>query len=144
MNVGERDELIFKLAVIALRDSGGNLFGNTINSVGFGGYEYTSLPNGYNLAQCLEMSDDELNKFAVQHGITKAAPGDKSDIYINGNGISIKSLRAAPAALVNHTARPGFEFACRHSGADISFLDDAVEQYWKLRLKETLNKSMCS
>lgn len=134
MNVGERDELIFKIAMIALRDSHGNLFGKPVTSVGFKS-EYGQLPANYNLAQLRNMSDTELSKFAAQYGITKAATGAKSDIYINGNGISLKSLRAAPAALVNHTARPRFEFACRNSGADITFLDNAVSQYWDLRFK---------
>lgn len=140
MNIGERDELIFKFVMIALRDSHGQLFGENVNSVGFGGYEYRPLPPNFNLAQLNSMSDDQLNAFAAQHGISKAATGDKSDIYINRRGVSLKSLRAAPAALVNHTARPGFEFACYHSGANIAFLDEAVDNYWNLRLNGTITE----
>ena len=140
MNIGERDELIFKFVMIALRDSHGKLFGENVNSVGFGNREYRALPPNFNLNQLNSMSDDQLNIIAAQHGISKAATGDKSDIYINGKGISLKSLRAAPAALVNHTARPGFEFACNNSGANIAFLDEAVDNYWKLRINGTISE----
>ena len=39
---------------------------------------------------------------------------------------------SAPA-LVNHTSRPGFEFASDQSGFDIKVLDAMIDEYWALR-----------
>lgn len=140
MNIGERDELVFKIEMIRLRDTQRYVFGEKVVSVGFGGFEYRALPEDFNMGIIPEMSDSELEFFAGKLGISKAATGAKSDIYINNVGISLKSLRAAPAALVNHTARPGFEFACMNANSSIDFLDDAVDEYWKLRLSRIISE----
>lgn len=135
MNVGERDELIFKIYMTYKRDYGEALFGEIIDSVSFDGEEFGSLPEGFDLRSMLRMDDFALDRLASSLGINKAPTGAKADVYINGEGVSLKSLAAAPAALVNHTARPGFEFACANANTSIDLLDDIVEDYWDKRMQ---------
>lgn len=134
MNIGERDEIICKIYLTYKRDNNSTLFGEHIRSVGFKGREYGSLPSGFNLNTLQNMDDDSLDRLAMSLGMGKAPTGAKADVYINGVGVSLKSLAAAPAALVNHTARPGFEFACRNARASINMLDEIVDKYWELRM----------
>ena len=135
MNVGERDELIFKIYMTYKRDYGEALFGEIIDSVSFDGEEFGSLPEGFDLRSMFRMDDFALDRLASSLGINKAPTGAKADVYINGEGVSLKSLAAAPAALVNHTARPGFEFACANANTSIDLLDDIVEDYWDKRIQ---------
>lgn len=140
MNIGERDELIFKIALVSMRDKQGSIFGNHITSVGFMGREFRSLDANFNLSQLSWMNDIQLSIVADRLGIGKAPVGAKADVYINGVGVSLKSLQAAPAALVNHTARPGFEFACRNAGVSISTLDAIVDDYWDKRTSGVISE----
>ena len=133
MNAGERDEIIFKLLLTQLRDNNSFLFGEKIQSVGFLDKEYGSLETGFNISSLKCYSDDDLQRIADSVGMTKAPSGAKSDVYINGIGVSLKSLSAAPAALVNHTARPGFQFACNYTNTPIDTLDEIIDEYWELR-----------
>jgi len=135
MNIGERDELIFKIYMTQKRDWGESLLGETVKSVSFAGTEYGSLPNGIDMNSVLGMNDFELNRLASSMGILKAPTGAKADVYIDGAGFSLKSMAAAPAALVNHTARPGFEFACLNANTSIDILDDIVDDYWEKRME---------
>lgn len=133
MNSGERDELIFKLVLVYLRDNGGNLFNKPITSVGFGFQEYGKLPSNYNLNNLNYISELELSDLCYKIGAGKSPTGAKADVYINGTGFSLKSLQAAPPALVNHTSRPGFEFACFNANTSINILDQIIASYWQLR-----------
>lgn len=133
MNNGERDELICKLMLVFIRDSEGTLFGKRILSVGFLGVEYLPLPLGFDIENLKGASEEQLVRVAKSIGIRKASAREKSDIYINHVGVSLKSKSASPPALVNHTARPGFEFACQQVGVPISPLDDIIDEYWRLR-----------
>lgn len=141
MNSGERDELLIKLYLVAMRDNGDSLNGVQIKSVGFSGAEYLSIPEGISKDFSL-LNENELTKLANIVGISKAGVFDKSDVYINGNGFSLKSFSAAPPALVNHTARPGFETACRYAGVDIKELDKLVDMYWDLRFKGIITEDI--
>ncbi len=134
MNSGERDELLIKLYLVTMRDNAAALFGMKINSVGFGGIEYRSIPSGVP-TNFNYLNDSDLINLANKVGIGKAGVFDKSDVYINKKGYSLKSFSAAPPALVNHTARPGFETACYYSGVDIAELDKLIDEYWSLRMR---------
>lgn len=134
MNVGERDELIFKIYMTQIRDREESLLGEALKSVGFDRIEYGSLPNGIDMNAVLGMNAFELNRLAASMGILKAPTGAKADVYIDGAGYSLKSMAAAPAALVNHTARPGFEFACLNANTSIDTLDNIVDDYWNKRM----------
>lgn len=135
MNIGEKNELLLKITLVSMRD---RIMPNNgpiavINSVGFANKEYGQLPSGLTIGGILLSSDSELECLASLSGISKAPSRSKSDVNINGEGYSVKSFASAPPALVNHTARPGFEVACKHVGANIADLDKLVENYWQLR-----------
>lgn len=140
MNAGERDELLIKLKLIEMRDNGIPFpDGTLVNSVGFH-HEYLSLPVNFKWTKIT--NDQELIDLCNNVGVTKAAGNFKSDVYINREGYSLKSFSAAPPALVNHTARPGFETACIHSNINISELDVLIEKYWELRLSGRISEDV--
>jgi len=129
MNTGEKHELFIQIKLTQLRDCGEL----GIKSVGFAGREYGSLSSEDAKSLSLSLSDSQLDKMAKSIGINKAPSGAKSDVYINHKGISLKSLHAAPPALVNHTTRPGFHRVCNEVGRDIAILDEIIDEYWALR-----------
>lgn len=135
MNAGEKNELLVKMRLVQLRDSNAvlNIFGNNkvINSVGFKGIEYRPLPT--NLVDLKMLTERQISDISAEMGIGKAALFDKADVFINGEGYSLKSLETAPPAIINHTARPGWERVCRVVGCNINELDDIVAKYWELR-----------
>ena len=135
MNNGETDELLLKIRLSEMRDKGIPFYGTRVTSVGFGSQEYGRVPLGFTRYLGTEGGIREL---ATSMGITKSAARSKSDVHINGIGFSAKSSSAAPSALVNHTARPGFENACRYVGVDIHVWDKVVDEYWRLRLAQVI------
>lgn len=140
MNIGERDELIFKLIMTYKRDHNQTLFGQPVRSVGFMGKEFGRLPVDFTITGLNGMSDIQLETIASSIGSGKAPTGTKADVEINGQGVSLKSLRAAPAALVNHTSRPGFEFACKNAGVSIDTLDIIIDDYWDKRMSGVITE----
>ena len=140
MNTGESGELLLKLTLVAIRDGKMANLGplTSVSSVGFDNKEYGSLPSQLSLKGLSACGYSELKNCASLAGISKSPHLAKSDVYINGDGYSVKSLAGAPAALVNHTARPGFEMACKCMGVDIAPLDRLVERYWDLRVRGTI------
>jgi len=145
MNKGERDELLIKLKLIEMRDSGvaPAFLGVPITQLGFGTKCYGSLPQGTNL-NAIRNNDAAIIAACSSTNVLKAPTNYKSDVYINGKGYSMKSLSGAPPALVNHTARPGFETACNHSGADIAMLDKIIDEYWDLRLAGKITEDIAN
>jgi hypothetical protein len=142
MNQGERDELLIQIKLIELRDSNYKINEiGTIESISFEN-EYKKLPNGYQLNDIGRLSDYQLIEFAKHCGITKASTNYKADTKINDEPISLKSTKKAPPALVNHTTRPGFEFAANNAGVNISLLDDLINEYWELRLNGLIGEDV--
>jgi len=143
VNSGERDELIVKIVLTHMRDNAVKFIdGSEIKSVG------SDKNNSYGRFPKIDpkkippMSDQAVQKLAASMGIGKAPVKTKSDVYLNGIGYSIKSFQKAPPAIVNHTARPGFETACQHSGAVIGTLDQIINDYWKLRMAGTIKEDV--
>ncbi|MDR1404926.1 MAG: hypothetical protein LBJ20_05125 [Candidatus Methanoplasma sp.] len=103
-------------------------------SVGFW-KEYKSAPDIFTETMTVDSnwSESKIMEIAGEMLIEKAPVSCKSDVYINGNGYSLKSTYGANSALVNHTNRIGFERVCRETGADIAVLDSIIDNYWKLR-----------
>ena len=130
-NKGESGEILFKIKLVQMRDDGESFNGMPITSVGYV-REYGQLT--MDIQDIAMRSDDELVKISGEMMIDKAGVFDKADVYINKVGVSLKSTYGANSALINHTARPGFERVCREVGADITVLDGIVEKYWELRL----------
>jgi hypothetical protein len=142
MNKGERDEIIIQLKLIELRGQNFHVDGvGAIKSVKFL-KEYNELPKGIILDRLNYSSDQELEKLANHCGIVKAGANYKADTKINYEPISLKSLNGSPPALVNHTTRPGFEFAGRHGGGKIEQLDNIIERYWDLRLTGSIGEDV--
>lgn len=142
MNQGERDELIVQLKLIELKQQSFNLNQvGIINSVKLQ-TEYKPLPKGLDLNTISTYTDVQLQKLAIDCGISKAGTGYKADTIINGEAISLKSNKSAPPALVNHTTRPGFEFAANNSGADITKLDQIINEYWDLRMSKQIGEDI--
>lgn len=114
-NIGERDEPLIIEKLVALRGKRAVSLG-TINSVAnYLGSEY---PDGIKSTQ-----------------IMKAPAGAKRDVVINRKGYSLKSTRAAPPAIVNHTTREKWTRVCGRVGVQIDMLDEMVSKYWELRTK---------
>ena len=74
--------------------------------------------------------------------IKKAPSHSKRDVLINGIGYSLKSTRAAPAAIVNHTTREKWIRVCKDLGLTIKLLDIMVEEYWNLRLNGEIGEDI--
>lgn len=141
MNAGERDEILIKLSLVALRDNNQSINNIQIKSVGFNGIEYGILPSSV-ANNFIFLSDTQLEQLAFSMGISKSGVFNKSDVYINNIGFSLKSYSAAPPALVNHTARPGFENICKKVNVNIMDLDILVDQYWDLRLNGVISEDV--
>ncbi len=146
MNNGERDELLLKIKLLAMQQSNEPIPGfGKINSIS--NYNETTKQgilalnnnfyqnNEFNtiLNNIENYNDKTLKDLSIKLGFEKAKTSAKSDIVINNLGISLKSTRNAPPALVNHTTRPGFEFASKICGGNIFELDKIINEYWHLR-----------
>ena len=148
MNLGERDELLAVIRLIQMKEAGKALpILGKIESVVFKGHDYYSAPWTYASGKpVLSMPEPELVKAARSMGLGKAGQNDKADVYVNGFGISIKSKRSAPPALVNHTTRPGWVRICKQIGVPIEPLDEIIDSYWALRqsgqIKEDIANSL--
>jgi len=147
MNAGERDELVLILKLIDCRDSGQTVpqFG-TPQKVGFYSgatyFEYPSIPTGISFQSIALMDNTSLADLTKNMGISKAASNYKADVVINGYGVSLKSTRKAPPAIVNHTNRKGIEFAAAKSGGNMAELDKLVAEYWQLRDEGKINQDV--
>lgn len=131
----EYDEMRVKLHLLELREWGGSILIKgkpiTVISVKNNGKECGSIPRKINL---LQMSDTDIEALAKEVGAFKAPAGSKADVFINDIGISVKSLRGAPSAFLNHTHRSGFVQVCQRVGTDIAELDEIIADYWEKRL----------
>lgn len=135
MNIGERNELLFKILLVKLRDERQLLFNEKILSVGMDNFEYQTYPKNQDIKDLYSYSDDMLTSFGLEMGINKAPANAKADVYINHIGVSLKSTEADPPAVVNHTRRTGFEFACSQIGCSIEELDSIIDDYWVKRME---------
>ena len=114
-NVGEIDEPRIIEKLVSLRGEVIPCLGLVKSVVDYSGREY---PNG------------------IQAKDIEKAPGNaKRDVTINGSGYSLKSTRAAPPAIVNHTTREKWIRVCTKLGLDIHPLDGMVREYWDLRIR---------
>lgn len=139
MNEGERNELLCKLYLVYMRDNNMLLNGTHITSVGFD-QEYGQFPLD-EFDKIPSMSNENLQHLASKIGIEKAGVFDKSDVYINNAGYSLKSQSAAPPAIINHTSRPKFEsHVCKYTKVCIHELDQLIDQYWNLRIQGIISE----
>jgi len=141
MNAGERDELLAILTLIHAVGTPRRIKGfDPIAKVGTRVRVYKAWRHELgDPAHLRLLSDSDLAEVARSLGVCKAPGTEKADVHINGIGVSLKSHRKAPPAIVNHTTRPGWEFAAAQVGVSIATLDLAIEHYWSMR-KSGLSK----
>ena len=154
MNKGERDELLIKIKLLVMQKNNEPIPGigtieslinpsseNGQKSLAFGQkIQFNNLNSTLN--EIDKYNDEELNNYAIKIGFQKASTFAKADIIINHLGVSLKSTRNAPPALVNHTTRPGFEFASNNYSGDIYELDKIINEYWTLRLSNNIKQDV--
>lgn len=146
MNEGERDELLATMTLLYLRSQGRGFADiGCVERVGNRTRIYRDWDPQLGSPRRLRALPDEVLAAAAKSlGISKAGAGQKADVFINGVGYSLKSHRCAPPAIVNHTARPGWEFASLHSRTSIARLDMAVDAYWVLRQRSTIREDVAN
>lgn len=138
MNIGEASEYYLKSYMLRERDT-------CLQSTIF--KRITELSDDGNLSTLRWRKECEvyLKKRDVSNlvkilNIKKSSTYSKTDISINGKRFSLKETNGAPAAIINHTTRPGFERICNQLGVDISKLDQIMENYWNLRQKSIIKE----
>lgn len=122
-NVGEVDEPTIIETLISLKGKHVESLGIVINSVAtYYGKEY---PVGTKRTNIMK------------------APGEaKRDVTINGKGYSLKSSRASPPAIVNHSTREKWLRVCKRVGVKIDMLDEMVSEYWELRTNHRIGEDV--
>ena len=140
MNIGERDEVLAKLVLIYLRDK------RQFVSVSVGGKECKSLPYNINIDDLKLLNDDKLVSIAKYCGCFKSPSSHKADVAVNGYGISLKSMRGMPPAIINHTSRVGGYRVCTNNCSEGTqeLLDNAVKEYHHLRKEGIINEDVCN
>ena len=118
-NIGEEDELLVLKKLFQMKSRRIPCLGLIESVANYRGYEITSIKD-----------------------IKKAPSNSKRDVIINGIGYSLKSTRAAPAAIVNHTTREKWIRVCKNLGLNIKPLDIMVEEYWDLRLNGEIGEDI--
>jgi len=144
MNAGERDELLAIFTLLHARANGRGVDGfDTIESVGGRVRIYRDWRNDLGQpCQLRHTSDARIAQVADSLGVTKASAFEKADVHLNGVGVSLKSHREAAPALVNHTTRPGWQFAATIVHVGIDSLDNAVARYWEQRQSGEINEDV--
>lgn len=133
MNKGEKQELLFKIYCVYLRDMNNekSVLGK-IKNVGFK-EEYLS----YNFSNLkfeeLERDVVLLKKISEEINISKSKSTDKADIKINNISYSLKCTGHAMPAIINHTPRNGWLKIAQRENLNISKLDEIINKYWLLR-----------
>lgn len=121
-NVGEIDEPLIIKTLVDLKGKDTRLFGRITSVRDYNGNE---IPAGIR-------SDD----------IPKAPAHAKRDVTVNGKSYSIKSIRNAPVAIVNHTTREKWIRVCGDVGLTIAPLDSMVKEYWNLRKNREIGEDV--
>ena len=133
MYVGEISEFCFKAYMLRQRDE------NREDTV-FG--KISELSDDANLADLewkpslnQSLDDNDWKTLRDELAVGKSNPSAKMDISINKTRYSMKDVGGSPPAIVNHTARPGYENVCNDVGVSIKELDIIIAEYWNLREK---------
>ena len=122
--MGEQDEPRLIENLVSLRGRHVEPLGDITSVASYNGVEY--------------QADIQRNR------IWKAPTSAKRDVMINGKGYSLKSIRAAPPAIVNHTTRDKWLRVCNVVGLSIDPLDEMVSEYWKLRIDRKIGEDVLS
>ena len=140
-NKGDRDEYLLKLFLIECRQKSLPIpIGNTtqvVKTVGSKKREYGSLSYRMDWKQ---LEAEELISVCASVYATKAGFNEKSDVFVNGIGISVKSERGGNPSIINHTTRDKILRVMNAVNAPIAPLDSMVGHYWTLRLSRGLGE----
>lgn len=124
VNVGEQDEPRLIENLVSLKGKYVEPLGDITSVASYDGIEYQA---------------------GIQRSrILKAPTSAKRDVMINGKGYSVKSTRAAPPAIVNHTTREKWLRVCNVVGLSIDPLDEMVSEYWRLRIDGKIGEDVPS
>ena len=140
MNVGEISEFCFKAYMLRQRDE--NREDTDFGKI----YELSDDVNLVDidwepsLKQSLDDNDWETLRDELRIG--KSRSKAKMDISINKTRYSMKDVGGSPYAIVNHTARPGYENVCNDVGVSIKELDIIIDEYWKLREERIITEDV--
>ena len=125
MNIGEKQEALFKLYLIFLRESNSkikNCFGD-IKSVGLHEeYPKTKLTEEQIRELSNDKNDKKLNNILKEFKIKKGGTNDKADIQINGIYYSLKNFSAGKPSIINHTSRYWFVRIAKQLKLDLSLI----------------------
>ena len=140
MNVGEISEFCFKAYMLRQRDE------NREDTV-FG--KIDELSDDANLADLewkpllkQSLDDNDWKTLRDELAVGKSNRSAKMDISINKTRYSMKDVGGNPPAIVNHTARPGYENVCNDVGVSIKKLDIIIKEYWKLREEKIIGEDV--
>jgi hypothetical protein len=144
LNKGELSECKVKCVLLSLKNSGqslNNVFKRITKLENFPNNEIKNLD-----FKITDLDDsDSLYDIFKSCNISKKGGGFKADVYINGIGISLKSLNNAKPSLINHTHRGNFIRVCNKLKIDINILDKCIKEYHQLRhekkIMEDVNNS---
>ena len=140
MNIGEKSEYYLKAFLLKQKDK-------KLEDTVFGKIHQLSDDGNLKELKWKEEADSPLEEFKIEKlieilEIKKSKSNSKADISINNISYSVKEVSGAKPAIVNHTPRNGFEFACDQCGSSIKTLDEIIESYWKLRLEGILKEDV--
>jgi hypothetical protein len=123
-NAGEEDEPIIIAKLVSLKGTEVDQIGKIMSVASYNGIEY--------------------NFPIASFQIAKAPTTAKRDVIINGKGYSLKSIRARPPAIVNHTTREKWIRVCEVLDEKIDMLDEMVREYWELRINRKVGEDVFS
>lgn len=135
VNQGELDEYLIKLFLVDCRRNHvpipiGNKF-EVVKTVGSADNEYGT-PRSW--MKWSHQSAKMIVYICSQINAAKSPSRHKSDVYVNGIGISVKSRRGGNVTLINQTSREKILRVMNALNSPIKPLDEIVERYWYLRL----------
>lgn len=135
VNQGEKDEYLLKLFLVECRKKclpiplGDNV--EIVQSVENSKREEIAYPN--TIMNWEEIRPGLLVYVCKQINAGKASAYDKSDVYINGVGVSVKSKRGGNPSIINQTTREKILRVMNAIHSPIEPLDHIVDRYWALR-----------
>ena len=140
MNIGEKSEYYLKAFLLKQKDK-------ELEETIFGKIDQLSDDGNLEELEWTDDAEEDLQEFNIEQlnytlGASKSGKFSKADISINNITYSVKETSGSNFAIVNHTRRDGFEFACEQCDSSIKTLDEIIKSYWELRLAGTLTQDV--
>lgn len=84
----------------------------------------------------------ELIECFVKSNILKSKANSKADVFINNQGVSIKTLEQGYPTVINHTHRQNFLRVLEYLKLDIQILDTCITEYHFLRQNQKIGEDV--